>query len=98
MLLGKGHKFLESGRYQDALEKALAAKNLDLSEQFEWLRHAIEGKARFHLGDRENALPALHQARDILARKLETEKASKPLQNIMQDISNYIEEIEAGDR
>ena len=70
MLLGKGHKFLESGRYQEALDKALSAKKLDLSEQFEWLCHAIEGKARFHLGDSENALPALQRAREILARKL----------------------------
>ena len=50
MLLGKGHKFLESGRYQEALEKALKAKDLKLDEQFEWLCHSIEGKSRYHLG------------------------------------------------
>ena len=27
MLLGKGHKFLQKGRYQEALEKALKAKS-----------------------------------------------------------------------
>lgn len=97
MLLGKGHKLFESGRYQQALEKALKAKKLELEEQFEWLCHSIEGKSRYHLGDKENALVALKRAQQILASKLEKEKESKPLQNIMDDITGYIELIERGD-
>jgi tetratricopeptide (TPR) repeat protein len=97
MLLGKGHKFLESGRYQEALAKALKAKNLKLEEQFEWLCHSIEGKSRYHLGDKENALIALRRAKKILASKLEKEKESKPLQNILNDVIRYIEKIEHGD-
>jgi len=97
MLLGKGHKFLQNGRYQEALEKALKAKNLKLDEQFEWLCHSIEGKSRFYLGDKENALPSLQRAQEILAAKLEKEKDSKPLQNIMDDITRHIENIERGD-
>ena len=97
MLLGKGHKFLENGRYQEALEKALKAKSLKLEEQFEWLCHSIEGKSRYHLGDKENALSSLRRAQEILASKLEKEKESKPLQNIMDDITRYIENIEHGD-
>ncbi len=97
MLLGKGHKLLENGRYQEALEKALKAKNLKLEEQFEWLCHSIEGKSRYHLGDKENALPALRRAQEIWTSKLEKEQESKPLRNIMNDITRYIEKIEHGD-
>ena len=97
MLLGKGHKYLESCRYEDALEKALKAKNLKLEEQFEWLCHSIEGKSRYHLGDKENALISLRKAKEILTSKVEKEKESKPLQNIMNDVTKYIEKIEHGD-
>ena len=97
MLLGKGHKFLENGRYQEALEKALKAKSLKLEEQFEWLCLTIEGKSRYHLGDKENALPSLRKAEEMLASKLEKEKESKALQNIMNDIIKYIDKIERGD-
>jgi len=97
LLLGKGHKLFKSGRYQQALEKALKAKNLELEEQFEWLCHSIEGKSRYHLGDKENALVALERAQQILASKLEKEKDSESLQNIMDDITGYIELIERGD-
>lgn len=97
MLLGKGHKFLESGRYEEALEKALKARNLKLEEQFEWLCHSIEGKSRYHLGDKENALISLQRAKEILASKVEKEKESKPLQNILNDITRYVEKIEQGD-
>jgi len=97
MLLGKGHKFLESGRYEEALEKALKAKNLKLEEQFEWLCHTIEGKSRYHLGDKENALLCLQKAKEILTLKFEKEKESKPLQNILNDVTRYIEKIEHGD-
>ena len=97
MLLGKGNKFLQNGRYQEALEKALKAKSLKLEEQFEWLCHSIEGKSRYYLGDKENALPALQRAQEILAAKLEKEKESKPLQNIMDDITKHIENIKHDD-
>ena len=97
LLLGKGHKFFENGRYQEALEKALKAKRLKLEEQFEWLCHSIEGRSRYHLGDKENALLALRRAQKILASKLENETDSKALRNIMNDITEYIEKIEPGD-
>lgn len=97
MLLGKGQEFLDNGRYQEALEKALKAKDLNLEEQFEWLCHSIEGKSRYHLGDKENALPALQRAEEILASKLKKEKESKALQNIMNEVTSYIEKIKHGD-
>ena len=97
MLLGKGYKYLQNGRYQEALEKALKAKDLNLDEQYEWLCHSIEGKSRYYLGDRESALPCLQKAQEILASKLEREKASRSLQNIMDDITKHIEMIEQGD-
>lgn len=97
MLLGKGHKFLENGRYEEALEKAQKASKLKLEEQFEWLCHTIEGKSRYHLGDRQNALIALRKAEVILLAKLEKEKTSKPLQNILNDVSAYIQKIEEDD-
>ena len=97
MLLGKAHKFLENGRYQEALDKALKAGELDLAEQFEWLCHSIEGKARYHLGDKQNALPALQKAQEILSAKVAREKASRHLQNILDDVTGYIENIERGE-
>ena len=97
MLLGKGHKFLQNGRYQEALEKALKAKSLKLDEQHEWLCHTIEGKSRYYLGDKQNALSSLQQAQEILASKIEKEKKSKSLQNIMNDITKHIENIEQGE-
>ena len=98
MLLGKGHKLLAKGRYQEALEKALKAKTLKLEEQFDWLCHLIEGKSRYHLGDRENALPCLRRAQQILAAKPAGERDSEPVQNILNDIASYLEKIEQGDR
>ncbi len=97
MLLGKAHKYLQNERYQDALDKALQASKLKLEEQFEWLCHSIEGKARFHLGDEEKALRALRRAQTILASRLEKEADSKPLQNIVNDINHYIDKIEKDD-
>ncbi len=96
MLLGKGHKLFENGRYQESLERALKAKRLQLDEQFEWLCHSIEGKSRFHLGDRDNALPALRKAQEILASKPARDRESRHLQNIVSDIDSYIEKIEQG--
>jgi hypothetical protein len=97
MLLGAAHKHLQNGRYQKALDKALKAKRLKLEEQFEWLCHSIEGKSRYYLGDKENALPSSKRAQEILSVKLEKEKESIPLQNIMDDITKHIENIEQGD-
>ena len=94
MLLGKAHKLLEKGLYRDALAKALKAKNLKLDEQFEWLCYLIEGKARYHLGDEENALPALRRSLQILESRPDKEKALRSLQNIIGDITSYIEKIE----
>ncbi|MDH3375980.1 MAG: hypothetical protein OEQ39_03310 [Gammaproteobacteria bacterium] len=97
LLLGKGHKFLQNGRYQEALEKALKARRLDLEEQYEWLCHTIEGKSRYYLGDKENALPSLQRAKEILTSKLEKEKKSESLLNIIDDITKHIENIEQRD-
>ena len=97
MLLGKGHKFLLSGRYEEALERALKAKNLELEEQFEWLCHSIEGKSRYHLGDQKSALVSLQKAEQILATKLKKEGDSKHLQNILDDVAKDIEKIKSGD-
>ena len=97
MLLGKAHKLLVRGLYQEALDKALKAKKLDLEEHFVWLCHTIEGKSRYHLGDKKNALDCLQSAKEILAPKLEKEKDSMHLQNIVNDIIDYIEKIEQGD-
>ena len=94
MLLGKGHKLLESGRYQEALEKALKARRLELDEQFEWLCDLIEGKSRYHLGDNENALNSLRKAEAILVAKLDREHSSASLQNILDDAIRHIEKIE----
>ena len=97
MLLGKGHKYLQKGRYREALERALKARRLKLTEQLDWLCHSIEGKARYHLGDSKNALPALRSAQAILAARLDSEKPSKPLQNILAEITAYIEKIETSE-
>jgi tetratricopeptide (TPR) repeat protein len=95
MLLGKAHKLLEKGLYSEALARALKAKNLKLTEQFQWLCYSIEGKARYHLGDKENALPALKQALQILESRPDNEKALRSLQNIISEITGYIEKIES---
>jgi len=94
MLLGKGHKLLESGRYEEALDKALKAGRLELDEQFEWLCHLIEGKSRYHLGDTKNALISLRKAEAILATKLDREHSSESLQNILDDVIRHIEKIQ----
>jgi len=39
----------------------------------------------------------LRRAQEILASKIGKEKESKPLRNIMNDITRYIEKIEHGD-
>ena len=97
LLLGKAHKQLENRRFQDALERALRAQQLPLTEQFEWLCYSIEGKARSHLGDFDNALPALRRAEAVLRPILEREPDSKHLHNIMNDIQAYIDKIETAE-
>jgi len=97
LLLGKGHKYLQNGRYGDALVKAQKASKLDMSAQFEWLCYSIDGKSRYHLGDLENALVSLRKAEDILTPMLAADKDSEHLQNIMNDITAYIGKIETGD-
>ena len=96
LLLGKAHKQLDRGRYRDALERALSAQKLQLSQQFEWLSYSIEGKARYYLGDSKNALPALQKAEALLGPIAEARADSKHLQNIIGDIRNHIEKIESG--
>ncbi len=95
LLLGKAHKQFENRRFDDALERALRAQQLPLTEQFEWLSYSIEGKSRCHLGDFENALPALRRAESVLQPILERQPESKHLANIMKDIHAYIEKIES---
>ena len=94
LLLGKGHKYLRNGRYKEALVKAQKAKKLRMGTQLEWLCHSIDGKSRYHLGDRENALVALRKAEAILAPMLAAENGSENLPSIMRDITGYIEKIE----
>ena len=95
MLLGKANKQLENRRFEDALARALRAQQLPLGEQFEWLSYSVEGKARCHLGDFENALPALRRAEAALQPIVERQPESKHLQNIKNDIHAYIEKIES---
>ena len=97
MILGKGNKYLQNGKYEAALEKALKAKSLDLEEHFEWLCHSIEGKARYQLGEKEEALLAFRKAEEVLAPMLEREHSSEHLPKFMSDITSYIEKIERGD-
>lgn len=94
LLLGKGHKFLQNGRYQEALAKAQKANKLRMAPQLELLCHSIDGKSRYHLGDRENALVSLRKAEAILAPMLAAENGSEHLLNIMSDITKHIEKIE----
>lgn len=95
LLLGKAHKHLDGGRYREALERALKAQELELSEQFEWLSYSLEGKARYRLGDSQNALPALQKAEALLRPIAEARADSKHLQNIIGDIRAHIEKIES---
>lgn len=94
LLLGKANKQLENRKFNDALERALRAQQLPLGEQFEWLSYSIEGKARSHLGDFENALPALKRAEALLQPIVERQADAKHLQNIINDIRSYIDKIE----
>lgn len=96
LLLGKAHKQLDRGRYRDALERALKAQKLQLSEQFEWLSYSIEGRARYQLGDLQNALPALQKAEALLRPIAEARADSKHLQNIIGDIRVHIDKAENG--
>lgn len=96
LLLGKAQKQLDSRQFEDALERALMAQQLKLSEQFEWLAYSIEGKARAHLGDLEKALPALKKAEALLEPIVAARGDSKHLQNIIADVRAYIEKIESG--
>ena len=94
LILGKAHKHFDNGRYREALERALKAQQLELSEQFEWLSYSIEGKARYQLGDAQNALPALKKAEALLQPIAEARADSKHLQNIIADVRAHIEKIE----
>ena len=96
LLLGKAHRQLDRGHYRDALERALKAQKLELSEQFEWLSYSIEGRARYRLGDSINALPALQKAEALLRPIAEARADSKHLHNIIGDIRAHIEKIEQG--
>ena len=95
LLLGKAHKRLDQERYHDALELAKRAQRLKLSEQFEWLSYSIEGKARYRLGDHENALPALRRAEELLRPLAEARADSKHLHNIVADVRAHIDKIES---
>lgn len=98
LLLGKAHKQLENRRFDDALERAQRAQRLPLTPQFEWLCYSIEGKARSHLGDFDNALPALRRAEAVLQPILDAQSDSRHLQNIMTDIRAYIEKVETAEK
>ena len=66
LLLGKANRQLQDAQYEAALERALRARMLPLKPQYAWLCAMIEGKSRYHLGDRDGALEPLLRARGFL--------------------------------
>ena len=93
LILGKGQKHLEQGRHREALERCLRADQLALEPQFALLRHSIEGKARYRLGDHTQALTALLEAERILEAIVAQRGESTHLRNIGADIRRHIELI-----
>ena len=71
LMLDKGQKLIASGDYRGALERALEARQLDLSPQFEWLSYMVEGKARFNLLQLDEAMTALRQAETMVQAELD---------------------------
>ena len=96
LLLGKAQKLFQQRRFDEALERALRAKTLQLDPHFKLLCYSLEGKSRAHLGDLDNALAPLRAADDIARQLLQVNADSKHLQNIEQDIASYIDKIENG--
>lgn len=96
LLLGKAQKRFDQRRFAETLECTQKAQKLDLDAHFKLLCYSLEGKARAHLGDFENALEPLRAADDIARQLLQSETHSPHLQNIERDIASYIEKIEKG--
>ncbi len=94
LLLGKANRQLQDAQYEAALGRALRARKLPLKPQYAWLCAMIEGKSRYHLGDRGGALEPLLRARGFLQPILAAQPDSKPLQNIRNDIEALIATIE----
>ncbi len=94
LLLGKANRQLQNAEYDAALERALRAGKLPLKPQYAWLCAMIEGKSRYHLGDRDSALEPLRRARAGLQPMLDAQPDSKPLQNIRDDIESLITNLE----
>lgn len=97
MILGKGQKHFDNGRYREALERSLRAGQLALDPQFALLRHSIAGKSHYHLGDHAKALTALREAERTLAAIVADRGESTHLHNIGADIRRHIELARAAD-
>ena len=93
-MLGKANRQLQEGDYQAALGRAQRANQLPLKPQYAWLCAMIEGKSRYHLGDRQGALEPLRRAQAGLQPMLAAQPDSKPLQNIRDDIESLIANLE----
>ncbi len=94
LLLGKANRQLQDADYEAALARALRARKLPLKPQYAWLCAMIEGKSRYHLGDRDGALEPLRRARDGLQPMLAAQPDSRPLHNIRDDIESLIANLE----
>ena len=94
LMLDKGQKLIAAGDYRGALERALEARQLDLSPQFEWLSYMVEGKARFNLLQLDEAMTALRQAETMVQAELDAKPAATALENILRDIRGHIDAIE----
>ena len=96
LLLGKAQKRFDQRRFAETLECTQRARKLDLDAHFQLLCYSLEGKARAHLGDLDNALEPLRAAAEIARRLLQAGTPSPHLQNIERDIASYIDKIETG--
>ncbi len=94
LVVGQASKHLRNERYRDALERAERALSLDLNENFTWSCLLIAGKSRVHLGDVDRAEAQLHEAREILAPRLERQPESTHLRHIVDEIDRYLDAIE----
>ena len=95
LLLGKAQKLFDQRRFAEVLERTQKAKTLELEAHFQLHCYSLEGKARAHLEDFENALKPLHAADEIARKLLEVHPDSQHLQNIERDLAAYIDKIES---
>lgn len=94
LLLGKAQKLFDQRRFAEVLERTQKAGELELDAHFRLLCYSLEGKARAHLEDFDNALQPLRSADEIAKQLIAVHPESPHLQNIEQDIADYIAKIE----